>query len=191
MMQDRMTLSQFSSYVFINFFNTINSHWDQANDYLTTEAEVYQWLDLMSYHGLLLDQQVKALKQEVFHTKKIRDFRDQSRSYFYSKENEEEFTHMLSEWTKGSLQFIFEQGALVPVPLKGGADGLLALLAYQMLHHKEAGIWEKISACQNDDCLALFVNQKGRRKWCSMDVCGNRMKARKHYSKKKAGQASE
>nr|WP_237416972.1 MULTISPECIES: CGNR zinc finger domain-containing protein [Halobacillus] len=60
-----------------------------------------------------------------------------------------------------------------------------------MLHHKEAGIWEKVSACQNDDCLALFVNQKGRRKWCSMDVCGNRMKARKHYSKKKAGQPAE
>ncbi|MYL39621.1 CGNR zinc finger domain-containing protein [Halobacillus litoralis] len=190
-MQDQMTFSHFSSYVFINFFNTINSRRDQANDYLTMEQGGDEWLDLMGKHRLLTDQQVEAVKRGPFHIEKLRSFRDQSRSYFYNRENEEALTHMLSEWTKGSLQFIFDQDALVPVPLKGGSDGLLAILAYQMLHHKEAGIWEKVSACQNDDCLALFVNQKGRRKWCSMDVCGNRMKARKHYSKKKAGQPAE
>ncbi|WP_158512383.1 CGNR zinc finger domain-containing protein [Halobacillus halophilus] len=29
------------------------------------------------------------------------------------------------------------------------------------------------------------MDKKGKRKWCSMSVCGNRVKARKHYDKNK------
>jgi len=46
----------------------------------------------------------------------------------------------------------------------------------------------RVRFCGGQDCSWLFVDQSknGRRRWCQMDVCGNREKARRHYQKKKA-----
>jgi len=46
-------------------------------------------------------------------------------------------------------------------------------------------VFHKIKKCEAPTCYALFVNSTGKRKWCSMDICGNRMKAHKYYAKKK------
>nr|WP_281975109.1 CGNR zinc finger domain-containing protein [Halobacillus litoralis] len=54
-----------------------------------------------------------------------------------------------------------------------------------MLQAYEKGVFPKVKNCENPTCLALFIDKKGKRKWCSMSVCGNRMKAQKHYDKKK------
>ncbi|MGP4070786.1 CGNR zinc finger domain-containing protein [Halobacillus sp. B29] len=54
-----------------------------------------------------------------------------------------------------------------------------------MLQAYENGIFSKVKYCENPTCLALFVDKKGKRKWCPMSVCGNRVKARKHYDKNK------
>jgi predicted RNA-binding Zn ribbon-like protein len=37
-----------------------------------------------------------------------------------------------------------------------------------------------VKACPGTDCGWLFVDPRGRRRWCSMGVCGNRAKARRH-----------
>jgi len=37
-----------------------------------------------------------------------------------------------------------------------------------------------VRACPGADCGWLFADPRGRRRWCSMAVCGNRAKARKH-----------
>lgn len=44
------------------------------------------------------------------------------------------------------------------------------------------GSWERLKACGDDRCLWVFYDQSKNRssKWCSMAVCGNRAKARKH-----------
>ncbi|MGI8552546.1 MAG: CGNR zinc finger domain-containing protein [Dehalococcoidia bacterium] len=45
----------------------------------------------------------------------------------------------------------------------------------------------RIRQCANEQCLWLFVDQSksGSRRWCDMTSCGNRAKARRHYSKMK------
>jgi predicted RNA-binding Zn ribbon-like protein len=35
-----------------------------------------------------------------------------------------------------------------------------------------------VRACPADDCGWLFLDRRGRRRWCSMETCGNRSKAR-------------
>jgi predicted RNA-binding Zn ribbon-like protein len=47
----------------------------------------------------------------------------------------------------------------------------------------------RIRRCANDRCLWLFLDtsKSGTRRWCDMSSCGNRAKARRHYSKVKAG----
>ncbi len=37
-----------------------------------------------------------------------------------------------------------------------------------------------VKACPGHDCGWLFVDHRGRRRWCSMSACGNRAKVRAH-----------
>jgi predicted RNA-binding Zn ribbon-like protein len=37
-----------------------------------------------------------------------------------------------------------------------------------------------VDACPSHDCGWLFANPTGRRRWCSMALCGNRAKVRRH-----------
>ncbi len=37
-----------------------------------------------------------------------------------------------------------------------------------------------VKACLGTDCGWLFLDPSGRRRWCTMEVCGNRAKARRH-----------
>jgi len=42
-----------------------------------------------------------------------------------------------------------------------------------------------VRECAAGDCGWLFLDKSHRRRWCSMKACGNRMKARRHYSRQK------
>jgi predicted RNA-binding Zn ribbon-like protein len=43
----------------------------------------------------------------------------------------------------------------------------------------------RVRRCANEKCLWLFLDdsKSASRRWCSMSVCGNRAKARRHYRK--------
>ena len=47
---------------------------------------------------------------------------------------------------------------------------------------------DRIKHCENPTCVLWFFDttRNGTRRWCSMAVCGNRMKARRHYGRVKA-----
>jgi predicted RNA-binding Zn ribbon-like protein len=45
-----------------------------------------------------------------------------------------------------------------------------------------------VSACPGQGCGWLFADPRGRRRWCSMAVCGNRAKARRHAAGLRADQ---
>lgn len=45
----------------------------------------------------------------------------------------------------------------------------------------------KVCACPGVDCGWLFVDGRGRRRWCDMAVCGNRAKVAAHARRAKAG----
>lgn len=43
----------------------------------------------------------------------------------------------------------------------------------------------RLRPCANDECHLFLLDRSrpGKARWCSMEVCGNRMKARRHYSR--------
>jgi predicted RNA-binding Zn ribbon-like protein len=49
------------------------------------------------------------------------------------------------------------------------------------------GKLDKVKRCANPECGWLFLDDSraGKRRWCSMQSCGNRAKARRHYHKTK------
>jgi|SRR5271157_261720 len=46
----------------------------------------------------------------------------------------------------------------------------------------------RLRHCSNDKCLWLFLDESknGSRRWCSMQACGNRAKAHRHYLRQKS-----
>ena len=72
-----------------------------------------------------------------------------------------------------------------------GVLGLIALSAAQLLVDLNKYVLKK---CASDKCVLIFmdVSKAKRRRWCSMELCGNRSKAATHYanSKKAARESS-
>jgi predicted RNA-binding Zn ribbon-like protein len=72
-----------------------------------------------------------------------------------------------------------------------------------MQHHLDSVLWpvarsaadlllsdelQHLRMCAAEDCAWLFLDRtkNQRRRWCDMKVCGNRVKARRHYERMKA-----
>lgn len=62
---------------------------------------------------------------------------------------------------------------------------LLAPVLWSAADLLSKGAPGRIRQCANETCLWLFVDgsKSGTRRWCDMTSCGNRAKARRHYSK--------
>jgi len=50
---------------------------------------------------------------------------------------------------------------------------------------------ERIRKCEHEDCILRFADtsKSGKRRWCSMDSCGNRRKAADFYARRKQQRA--
>ena len=73
-----------------------------------------------------------------------------------------------------------------------GADGLTWSLEADWPAHLvvawgelEGDMPGRLRPCANDECRLFLVDRSraGTARWCSMSGCGNRMKARRHYSR--------
>jgi predicted RNA-binding Zn ribbon-like protein len=60
-----------------------------------------------------------------------------------------------------------------------------AVLAWDALAGRSPG---RLRACANDECRLFLIDHSkaNAARWCSMAVCGNRMKARRHYQRSRA-----
>lgn len=43
----------------------------------------------------------------------------------------------------------------------------------------------RVRSCPGEDCGWLFIDRHGRRRWCSMNTCGNRAKVRAHAERQR------
>ena len=73
------------------------------------------------------------------------------------------------------------------LPKKGALDRLLWSVVRSAADLLTSEELEDVRICASDTCSWLFVDQSKNhtRRWCDMKSCGNRAKARKHYSEKK------
>jgi predicted RNA-binding Zn ribbon-like protein len=72
-------------------------------------------------------------------------------------------------------------------PRTRGVDAALArLLAIVHRAHVD-GTWLRLKACRNDTCRWAFYDHSKNRSgaWCSMDVCGSRLKARRYRQRRR------
>jgi predicted RNA-binding Zn ribbon-like protein len=52
----------------------------------------------------------------------------------------------------------------------------------------DPGRLARVRRCPGPECGWLFLDTSGRRRWCSMTTCGSRVKMRRLYERRRAGQ---
>jgi predicted RNA-binding Zn ribbon-like protein len=65
-------------------------------------------------------------------------------------------------------------------PDAGGVSGALGTIVSMVADSMKEGTWSRFKACRNEECGWVFYDHARNHsaKWCTMAVCGNRMKAR-------------
>jgi predicted RNA-binding Zn ribbon-like protein len=76
-------------------------------------------------------------------------------------------------------------GRLELEPLGAGIAAPLGRLLAIVVEAQAAGTWARLKACPAQDCHWAFydASRNRSRTWCSMDVCGNRAKARAYRAR--------
>lgn len=72
-----------------------------------------------------------------------------------------------------------------------GVDDALGRICAAALRTSVSGEWWRVRACAADDCQWLFFDHSkpGRGRYCSPDMCGNRVKTRAYRQRRSAGTA--
>jgi predicted RNA-binding Zn ribbon-like protein len=71
-------------------------------------------------------------------------------------------------------------------PAGDGLQAALGTLIATVHASMEEGTWPRLKACRDDNCQWAFYDHSRNRSgtWCSMEVCGNRAKARTFRARK-------
>ncbi|GFH37340.1 CGNR zinc finger domain-containing protein [Streptomyces pacificus] len=66
------------------------------------------------------------------------------------------------------------------------ADTLACRVAAAVAEAAAEGTWLRLKACEAEDCLWAYYDRSpgGRRRWCSMAVCGSRAKMRAYRARR-------
>ena len=81
------------------------------------------------------------------------------------------------------LEAAFSPSGAALVPAAGGVDGAIGRVLAAAFAAMVDGRWERLKACPRDVCGWVFLDRShaNRGTWCSMRVCGNRVKAGAYY----------
>jgi len=79
-------------------------------------------------------------------------------------------------------------GRATLAPQGGGVDAALGRLLADVAASVLDGSWARLKVCRNDACRWAFYDSSKNRSgaWCTMAVCGNRMKGRRYRRRARA-----
>jgi len=71
--------------------------------------------------------------------------------------------------------------------MAGTTSALLGKVAADFAHTLISGRPDRLHRCEHPGCVMLFIDtsKNGKRRWCSMETCGNREKAASHRARAK------
>ncbi len=94
---------------------------------------------------------------------------------------------LLTETARAArLSVVFEDGVPKLEPAVDGIDGLCGQLVSVAVTAMLDGSWQRLKACRN--CRWAFFDESKNRSahWCSMSLCGNRLKTRAYRRRQRS-----
>ena len=72
-------------------------------------------------------------------------------------------------------------------PTGGGAEAFIGRVLGAVARSMADDTWSRVKACRNDTCRWLFFDRSRNRSgtWCTMAVCGSRLKARAYRARRR------
>jgi predicted RNA-binding Zn ribbon-like protein len=169
----------------LDFANTVNKRPNPDRDWLDSVGELTRWAQLA---GLRTTKGVDLSAAAV--TAEARTLREAVYRLFSAVAADRppadaDITAVMAAYAEGltaarlrpdGTQFSLHW----PAPLTAGQIRWpVAASATQLLLH---GPIDRIGECPSCRWLFLDTSRNGRRRWCSMTVCGSREKAQRHYA---------
>jgi predicted RNA-binding Zn ribbon-like protein len=159
-----------------DYVNTLDI--ETGIDSIATPDELAMWF---SEQGLV-DDLVEPTEQE---TADARAVREAIRELLLANNGVEIDTGAASQTLeeagrKAHLGVRFENGRPVLAPEGDGARGALGRIVATVAELAPTDEWKRLKTCRDEHCRVVFYDKSRNRSraWCSMEVCGNREKAR-------------
>jgi predicted RNA-binding Zn ribbon-like protein len=169
---------------------TLHSRLDLVRDYvntfdletgidtIATPGELALWL---SEQGLV-DDLVEPTEQEVEDARAVREaIRELLLANNGAEVDAAAASKTLEEaGRKARLGVRFEDGRPVLAPEDDGARGAIGRVVATVAELAPSDEWKRLKTCRDEHCRVAFYDKSRNRSraWCSMEVCGNREKAR-------------
>jgi predicted RNA-binding Zn ribbon-like protein len=92
---------------------------------------------------------------------------------------------------EAGLMVRFENGRPLLAPEDAGTRGAIGRIVATVAELASTEEWKRLKTCRDETCRVAFYDQSRNRSraWCSMEVCGNREKARSFRARHTAGAA--
>lgn len=172
----------------VDFINTEVNVKGELVDLLLTESDVMEWLEQAN---------IDADLARGIDVGKLLAFRQKARqilSQIIDKEKvENDAIATLNNYLQDyKVNYQLEQSSegyqLINQNVCHSTTDIIGLLAYELASMLASDQRTYLKRCLNPDCVLMFVDnsRSHKRRWCSMDTCGNRAKVSKHYRKVKS-----
>ncbi len=184
----------------LDFCNTVGNHaGDQPNEHLTTYTDLVAW---SRHAGLVAARTAQHLGERA-----ERNPAEAARAFAHARELREALYRIFSAIATGTrpkaADLAVLNGALAEamaharvVPEEEGyrwdwardenaLDQMLNPIARSAADLLTSNDVMRLRECEGDDCGWLFLDtsKNHSRRWCAMNDCGNRAKARRHYAR--------
>ncbi|SLN33739.1 CGNR zinc finger domain-containing protein [Ruegeria meonggei] len=155
----------------LDFLNTAN--WTTDDRVLEEKIESFSDLELWM-RALSLPDALPPDLIEDLHT-----FRSQLRSLFVKGERVS-----IDQFTKHVSKLVIHECGTVEYVRQQPILSLIAVSALSVLSDERE--LKRVKKCPGSECGWLFIDEtkNGRRKWCTMETCGNRAKSARNYARR-------
>jgi predicted RNA-binding Zn ribbon-like protein len=155
------------------FLNT--SDHEYGNEWIGTPKDLASWLG---------ERGIDVARVTGAEAERARRVREGLRELVIGDPSPEALAALEREAERATLRVSLDGGL---VPARPGVDGFLARVFAVVHDSTRDGSWQRLKACPN--CHWAFWDESKNRSatWCSMELCGNRLKTKRYRSKRAAG----
>ncbi|MGD1415530.1 CGNR zinc finger domain-containing protein [Bacillus stercoris] len=170
----------------VDLVNTEIVSYDKRHELIPSEKDLMTWFEIMGETAPFLSS--LTLQEVRGQLQRIHQFRAELRKHFEciaegSEPSPAFISFLQDQITAAPFSYQIIDDKLARIPNGKPDDSILSLIAYDalwLIHTKEI---QQLKRCANEKCILLFLDKTGRRKWCSMKICGNRHKVSRHQKK--------
>ncbi|WP_446744146.1 CGNR zinc finger domain-containing protein [Silvibacterium acidisoli] len=191
-----MENSQSPSFLFLadhpvlDFLNTVAMVEGQRTDFLQTDGQVLEWLEQAGFPCSPDGESPHSTLKDA-----ARNLRETARGLIAQRKAGETLTtesmNRLLAGTSSHLQLVAtpEGGIVLRREFQGEvAARILAPLAESIAEFIATADFQLVRHCEGEGCILWFYDRtkSHRRRWCSMNVCGNRHKVSAYRTRRAA-----